>query len=102
VSQRIALYGVPLWWNPDSAVPWYLKGGLGLLQYRASTEDPNDDSLTGSADALQVGGGYDIRAARALWLTPFANLIVSAAAILRAETRSSPMPAIRCSSSAQD
>jgi hypothetical protein len=77
VSQRLALYGASLWWNPNPAAPWYLKGGIGLLQYRASTDNPNDDPLTGSAAALQLGGGYDIRAARKLWFTPFANLIVS-------------------------
>lgn len=77
VSQRLALYGASLWWNPNPAAPWYLKGGIGLLQYRAATDNQNDDPLTGSAAALQVGGGYDIRAARKLWFTPFANLIVS-------------------------
>jgi len=77
VSQRLALYGASLWWNPNPTAPWYLKGGIGLLNYRASTDNQNDDPLTGSAAALQVGGGYDIRAARKLWFSPFANLIVS-------------------------
>ena len=77
VSQRLALYGASLWWNPNPAASWYLKGGIGLLRYRAATDNENDDPLTGSAAALQVGGGYDIRAARKLWVTPFANLIVS-------------------------
>lgn len=77
VSQRLALYGASLWWNPNPTAPWYLKGGIGLLQYRAATNNENDDPLTGSAAALQLGGGYDIRAARKLWFTPFANLIVS-------------------------
>lgn len=77
VSQRLALYGASLWWNPNPTAPWYLKGGIGLLRYRAATDNENDDPLTGSAAALQVGGGYDIRAARKLWFTPFANLIVS-------------------------
>lgn len=77
VSQRLALYGASLWWNPNPAASWYLKGGIGLLRYRAATDNENDDPLTGSAAALQVGGGYDIRAARKLWFTPFANLIVS-------------------------
>jgi hypothetical protein len=77
VSQRLALYGASLWWNPNPTAPWYLKGGIGLLQYRASTDNENDNPLTGSAAALQLGGGYDIRAARKLWFTPFANLIVS-------------------------
>jgi hypothetical protein len=77
VNQRLALYGASLWWNPNPTAPWYLKGGIGLLHYRAATDSENDDPLTGSAAAVQVGGGYDIRAARKLWFTPFANLIVS-------------------------
>jgi len=77
VSQRLALYGASLWWNPNPTAPWYLKGGIGLLQYHASTDNPNDEPLKGSAAAVQLGGGYDIRAARKLWFTPFANLIVS-------------------------
>jgi hypothetical protein len=77
VNQRLALYGASLWWNPSPAGSWYLKGGIGMLNYRASTDNEDDDPLTGSAAALQIGGGYDIRAARKLWFTPFANLIVS-------------------------
>ena len=77
VSQRLALLGASLYWNPNPAAPWYLKGGIGVLSYRASTDNENDDPLTGSVAALQVGGGYDFRAARKLWFTPFANLIVS-------------------------
>ncbi len=45
--------------------------------YRATTDNPDDDPLTGSVAALQFGGGYDLRAARKLWFSPFANLIVS-------------------------
>jgi hypothetical protein len=77
VSQRLALYGASLWWNPNPAASWYLKGGVGLLRYRAATDNENDDPLTGSAAALQIGGGYDVRASRKLWFTPFANMIVS-------------------------
>lgn len=77
VSQRLALLGASLYWNPNPTAPWYLKGGIGLLNYRAATDNEDDDPLTGSVAAVQVGGGYDIRAAQKLWLTPFANLIVS-------------------------
>jgi hypothetical protein len=77
VSQRMSLYGASLWWNPSSTASWYLKGGIGLMRYRAATGDEDEDPLSGSAAALQVGGGYDIRASRKLWFTPFANMIVS-------------------------
>jgi len=77
VSQRLLLYGASLYWNPSAGSSWYLKGGLGLLRYHADTDDPDDDPLNASAAAVQVGGGYDFRAGPKLWLTPFANLIVS-------------------------
>jgi len=77
VSQRLALIGASLYGNPNPRAPWYLKGGLGLLRYRAATDNEDDDPLTGSVAAMQVGGGYDLRAADKLWFTPFANLIVS-------------------------
>jgi hypothetical protein len=79
VRQRLMLYGVSVYWRPRPAnSSWYLKGGVGLLQYHADTvNDDDDDPLKASAAALQVGGGYDLRAGSKLWLTPFANLIVS-------------------------
>jgi hypothetical protein len=78
VKQSLALYGASLYWNPQPTGAWYLKGGLGLLHYHADTKNnPNDAPLNASAAALQLGGGYDVRASRRLWFTPFANLIVS-------------------------
>ena len=78
VKQSLALYGASLYWNPQPTGAWYLKGGLGLLHYHADTQNnPDDDPLNASAAALQLGGGYDLRASRRLWFTPFANLIVS-------------------------
>jgi len=78
ISQRMLLYGASLYWNPTADARWFLKGGLGLLQYHADdTADPDDDPLGASAAALQLGAGYDFRAGSRLWLTPFANLVVS-------------------------
>jgi hypothetical protein len=77
VSQRLLLYGASLWWHPQPAARWFLKGGIGLAKYHAGTDEPDDDPLTSSAAALQLGGGYDLRAGRKLWVTPFANLIVT-------------------------
>jgi len=77
VSQRLILYGASLYWVPTPTASWYLKGGIGLLNYRASTEDEDDDPLGASTGALQLGAGYDFRAGSKLWVTPFANLIVS-------------------------
>jgi hypothetical protein len=78
VRQRLLLYGASLYWNPTPAAPWYLKGGIGILNYNAdATDDPEDDPLGASTGALQLGAGYDFRAGSKLWLTPFANLIVS-------------------------
>ncbi len=78
VRQRLMLYGASVYWNPAPRSKWYLKGGVGLLKYHADTvDDPDDDPLNASAAALQVGAGYDLRTGSKLWLTPFANLIVS-------------------------
>jgi len=77
VSQRLVLYGASVYWNPSPSSALYLKGGLGLLNYHAGTPDEDDDPLTASSAALQLGGGYDLRAGSRLWVAPFANLIVS-------------------------
>jgi hypothetical protein len=78
VRQRLILYGVSLYWTPTPTASWYLKGGLGLLTYNAdATDDEDDDPLGASTGALQLGVGYDFRAGSKLWLSPFANLIVS-------------------------
>ena len=77
VTQRLILYGASLYWVPAPTASWHLKGGIGLLNYRASTGDDDEDPLEASNPALQLGAGYDVRAGSKLWLTPFANLIVS-------------------------
>lgn len=77
VTQRLLFYGASLYWVPTPAGSWYLKGGAGFLSYRASTDDEDEDPLTASNGALQLGAGYDFRAGSRVWLSPFANLIVS-------------------------
>lgn len=78
VRQRLILYGASLYWTPTPTASWYLKGGIGLLNYNAdTTDDPDDDALGASPGALQLGVGYDFRAGSKLWLSPYANLIVS-------------------------
>ena len=78
VRQRLMLYGASLYWNPTPTASWYLKGGIGVLNYNAdTTDDDEDDALGASNGALQLGAGYEFRAGSKLWLTPYANLIVS-------------------------
>jgi hypothetical protein len=77
VHQRLLLYGASLWWHPRPGQHWFLKGGVGLMSYRAATGNDDDDPLTANAAALQLGAGYDLRAGRKLWLSPFANLAVT-------------------------
>jgi Outer membrane protein beta-barrel domain len=78
IRQRLMFYGASVYWTPTPTASWYLKGGAGMLNYNADdTEDPEDDPLGASTAALQLGVGYDFRAGSKLWLTPFANLIVS-------------------------
>jgi hypothetical protein len=77
VTQRLILYGASLYWVPTPTASWYLKGGVGLLNYRASTEDEEEDPLGASTGAVQLGAGYDFPVGSRVRLTPFANLIVS-------------------------
>ena len=78
VRQRLLLYGASLYWTPTPAGNWYLKGGIGVLNYNAdATDDEDDDPLGSSTAALQLGAGYDFRAGSKMYITPFANMIVS-------------------------
>ena len=77
VSQRLLLYGASLWWYPQAGARWFLKGGAGVMHYHAGTDVPDDEPLTASAATLQIGTGYDLRASRKLWVSPFANLLVT-------------------------
>ena len=42
-----------------------------------TAKDDDEDPLEASNPALQLGAGYDVRTGSKIWLTPFANLIVS-------------------------
>jgi hypothetical protein len=78
IRQRFVLYGASVYWNPAPTSAWYLKGGLGMLNYRADdAADEDDDPLGASAAALQIGGGYELRAGQRIRLVPFANLVVT-------------------------
>jgi outer membrane protein with beta-barrel domain len=86
VSQRLMLYGASLWWHPQAGARWFLKGGAGVMHYHAGTDNPDDEPLTASTAALQLGGGYDFRAGRKVWISPFANLIVTSSGNLTSGT----------------
>jgi hypothetical protein len=78
IRQRMVMYGATVYWTASPAAAWYLKGGLGMLTYNAQdVEDDEDDPLGASTAALQLGVGYDLRAGRKLWFSPFANMVVS-------------------------
>jgi hypothetical protein len=78
VHQRLLLYGASVHWNPSPQSAWFLKGGLGVLNYHADdAADEDDEPLGASSAALQIGSGYEFRAGQRLWISPFANLLVS-------------------------
>ena len=77
VSQRLLMYGASLWWYPQPGGRWFLKGGAGVMQYHAGTDADNDEPLNATSAALQMGTGYDLRASRKMWVSPFANLLVT-------------------------
>ena len=78
IRQRLLLYGASAYWNPTPASQWFLKGGLGIINYHADdAADEDDEPLGASAAALQIGSGYEFQAGSRLRITPYANLLVS-------------------------
>ena len=78
ISQRTLLYGASAYWNPSPGSQWFLKGGLGVLNYHADdVSDEDDDPLGASAAALQIGAGYEFQASPRFRISPYANLLVS-------------------------
>jgi hypothetical protein len=86
VSQRLLLYGASVWWHPQPDGRWFLKGGMGLMRYHAGTDVADDEPLRAGAAALQLGTGYDFRASRRLWFSPYANLLVTTSGNLTSGT----------------
>jgi hypothetical protein len=74
-----ALQGVVLLY-PSPTSGFYLKAGLGVMQYSAKD---NTDEASSKALSAQVGMGYELAVMRGLSVVPFANLYGSTAADLR-------------------
>jgi hypothetical protein len=78
IRQRLLLYGASAYWNPSPGSQWFLKGGIGVINYHADdAADDDDEPLGSSSAALQIGSGYEFRAGSRLRVTPYANLLVS-------------------------
>ncbi len=74
LSERITSYQAVAYWYPGLRGAFYVKGGLGVVTYRAEDEA---DLLRADALGGQVGVGYELRVARSFSFTPYVNLIGS-------------------------
>lgn len=74
LTQQIGAFSATLTAYPAVADGFYLKGGLGLLVYRA---DDNIDELTSTGLGLSAGLGYDVRVGDNFSLVPYGNVLLA-------------------------
>ncbi len=72
------------WWYPNERHGYYLHGGAGLSQWRASQEN---DAVTSKAVALVAGVGYEVRVNPQLSIVPYVNALGSSSGALWLENR---------------
>ena len=68
--------------TPRAGGPFYLKGGLGYVTYRAYDDDAD---LVSNAPAMQFGAGYTYQISEGLALNNFLNVLVSRFGTLKSE-----------------
>ena len=73
VSERLAGLSVVAYAYPTSG-GFYIKGGLGLLDYRAGDDV---DEFTSRVFSAQVGVGYEFRVTQSFSVLSFVNLLAS-------------------------
>ena len=73
VNERMLGLGAVGYFYPTSS-GLFLKGGLGVMKYRA---DDDTDEFTSTMLSVQVGTGYELRVSRSFSLAAFGNLFVS-------------------------
>ncbi|MEO8200509.1 MAG: hypothetical protein ABI679_08325 [Gemmatimonadota bacterium] len=73
VNERYVALSVVVYTYPTRS-GMFVKGGLGLIDYRA---DDDIDRLTSRPLVAQVGVGYEFRLSRSLSLQPFGNLMAT-------------------------
>lgn len=72
------------WWYPNERHGYYLHGGAGLSQWRASQDN---DAVTSKAVALVAGVGYEVRVNPELSIVPFLNALGSSSGALWLENK---------------
>ena len=80
VSRRLFNLGGVVFLYPRAEGGFFLKGGLGVSDYKASDDT---DAITSRAFAAQIGAGYELRVTRRFALVPYANFIGSSAGDIR-------------------
>jgi hypothetical protein len=72
IRERAIFVGPSVRWYPTPKSRLWLKLSAGILSWRADDPDDDDDEpLTASPFAGEVGVGYDVPVAKRLWLAPF-------------------------------
>ncbi len=80
-----AINAIAYWYPAASSGSWYLKGGLGVLAFRAEERAGEGEAITARSLSGQVGAGYDLRVLPAVSLTPYFNFVSSFYADLYSE-----------------
>ena len=74
LTQHVGVLTGVVYFYPMPTSGLYLKGGAGLMTYRA---DDDVDELTATGLGVQFGLGYDFRLGGNFSLTPFGNFLVA-------------------------
>lgn len=76
IKETAHFIGPVAMWYPAEVKRFWLKGGIGLLNYEAQDpNDGNDTPLTASAVGVQFGAGYDLPLTGRLFLAPYVGFI---------------------------
>lgn len=80
IDRRLGTLSEIAYWYPSSrGVPYYLRGGIGVVAYRAHDDvgDEEGNAVTSTALQAQIGVGYDFPVSRNVSVSPSVNLIGS-------------------------
>ena len=80
INRRLGTVSEVIYWYPSSrGLPYYFKGGVGVIAYRAHDQEGNEggNAVTSTALQGQIGIGYDLPITRSISISPNATLVGS-------------------------
>ncbi len=89
VDELLASLSAVAYWYPNPAGGLYLKGGVGAIGYRISSEE---QTITSTAIGPELGIGYEVQIAEKFSVSPYLQALISpptAELSLEGETQSS-------------